>query len=221
MKILIVSSTYNEASQIIERFYLQKESNNLYEGRSFDVLISGIGSVFTSFSLSQILAKKEYECVINIGIAGSYNRNINIGDTVFVVSDTFADLGIDDNGIFKTLFQENLIDENNYPFVNGKLHFSENKYKKFNKLKKVTSVTVNTTSGSANKIEQVFAKFNPDIETMEGAAVAYVSQLSNIWVYQIRTISNYVEPRNKTNWNIPLAIKKLTEFVIDFIENIE
>jgi futalosine hydrolase len=221
MKILIVSSTYNEASQIIERFYLQKESNNLYEGRSFDVLISGIGSVFTSFSLSQILAKKEYECVINIGIAGSYNRNINIGDTVFVVSDTFADLGIDDNGIFKTLFQENLIDENNYPFVNGKLHFSENKYKKFNKLKKVTSVTVNTTSGSANKIEQVFAKFNPDIETMEGAAVAYVSQLSNILVYQIRTISNYVEPRNKTNWNIPLAIKKLTEFVIDFIENIE
>jgi futalosine hydrolase len=221
MKILIVSSTYNEASQIIERFYLQKESNNLYEGRSFDVLISGIGSVFTSFSLSQILAKKEYECVINIGIAGSYNRNINIGDTVFVVSDTFADLGIDDNGIFKTLFQENLIDENNYPFVNGKLHFSENKYKKFNKLKKVTSVTVNTTSGSANKIEQVFAKFNPDIETMEGAAVAYVSQLSNILVYQIRTISNYVEPRNKNNWNIPLAIKKLTEFVIDFIENIE
>ncbi len=221
MKILIVSSTYNEASQIIERFYLQKESNNLYEGRSFDVLISGIGSVFTSFSLSQILAKKEYECVINIGIAGSYNRNINIGDTVFVVSDTFADLGIDDNGIFKTLFQENLIDENNYPFVNGKLHFSENKYKKFNKLKKVTSVTVNTTSGSANKIEQVFAKFNPDIETMEGAAVAYVSQLSNILVYQIRTISNYVEPRNKNNWNIPLAIKNLTEFVIDFIENIE
>ena len=52
---------------------------------------------------------------------------------------------------------------------------------------------------------------------MEGASVAFVANNKSVPVIQIRAISNYVEPRNKANWDISLAIKNLNAFLIDFI----
>jgi futalosine hydrolase len=51
---------------------------------------------------------------------------------------------------------------------------------------------------------------------MEGAAVFYVAQQEKIPALQIRAISNLVEKRNKDNWDIPLAIKNLNEWLILF-----
>jgi len=51
--------------------------------------------------------------------------------------------------------------------------------------------------------------FNPQVESMEGAAFFYACLLEGITCSQIRTISNKVEKRNKDNWNIPLAVKNL------------
>jgi futalosine hydrolase len=45
---------------------------------------------------------------------------------------------------------------------------------------------------------------------MEGAAVFMVCQHFNIQCIQVRSVSNYVESRNKNNWNIPLAVKNLS-----------
>ncbi|WP_207924565.1 hypothetical protein [Pedobacter changchengzhani] len=35
---------------------------------------------------------------------------------------------------------------------------------------------------------------------------------------QIRSISNYVEARNKDNWKVGLAIENLNSWAIDFVE---
>lgn len=35
---------------------------------------------------------------------------------------------------------------------------------------------------------------------------------------QIRAISNYVEKRDKSKWNMPLAINNLNEFLIEFVK---
>jgi len=53
---------------------------------------------------------------------------------------------------------------------------------------------------------------------MEGAAFFYVCQLQKIPHIQIRSISNYVEPRNRANWNISLAIKNLNEVLWKLIQ---
>jgi len=37
---------------------------------------------------------------------------------------------------------------------------------------------------------------------------------------QIRSVSNYVEKRNKENWNIPLALKNLQSILIELLEKI-
>jgi futalosine hydrolase len=44
---------------------------------------------------------------------------------------------------------------------------------------------------------------------MEGAAVFYVCLKQGIKCIQIRSISNYVERRNRDAWNIPLALNNL------------
>jgi futalosine hydrolase len=44
---------------------------------------------------------------------------------------------------------------------------------------------------------------------MEGAAFMMVCQKFNITFIQIRSISNYVEERDKEKWDLDLAIKNL------------
>ncbi|MCB0664545.1 MAG: hypothetical protein KDC80_01930, partial [Saprospiraceae bacterium] len=72
-------------------------------------------------------------------------------------------------------------------------------------------ITVNKVHGNDESIERIKEKFNPDIETMEGAAFYYSCHLMHQPCVQIRSISNKVERRNRENWNIPLALKNLTD----------
>ena len=206
MKKLIVSATKQEVNKILSEnnFSKSKEVDNLFEGEELDILISGIGSAFTIFNLTRLLQNKVYSEVINIGIAGTYNDNISLGELVFIEQDLFADLGIDDNGVFKTLEEEGILNQENI-FYSSK-DILELPYKK------VKAITVNTASGSEEKIKLWKQKFNPDIETMEGAAVYFVCNKMNIPVMQVRAISNYVEPRNKENWDIKKALNSLKDF---------
>ena len=55
---------------------------------------------------------------------------------------------------------------------------------------------------------------------MEGAAVMMVSKRFKIPCVQIRTISNRVEQRNKTKWDISLAVSNLNKEAQNYIENL-
>ena len=207
MKTLIVSATYNEVSILINKFLLKRETDNFYISKNFNVLITGIGSAFTIYNLTEHLNNYNYNLIINVGIAGTFNKKISIGDIVSVKSDCFADIGIDDNGSFYTLEEVGLI--------SNKLKIIFASYSITKDMSQVKAITVNTASGSINKINNLVNKFNPDIETMEGASVAFVANNKYIPVIQIRAISNYVEPRNKVNWDINLAINNLNVFLVN------
>ncbi len=225
MNILIVSATILESKNLIKLFDLKQVSNNLYTKKikknSLNILISGIGLSFTTYALSKALFKKKYDLVINTGIAGSFNKKLEIGDVVQVVSERFADLGIRDKNSFIDIFEAGFLNANEYPFENAELKSSNIENSVLKKIKQVKGISVNTTSGNQSEIIQLQKKYNPDIESMEGAAVFYVCHKENIPVLEIRSISNYVEERNKSKWNIPLAIKKLDDFFMLFLKELE
>ena len=52
-------------------------------------------------------------------------------------------------------------------------------------------------------------KYNPAIETMEGAAFSYICAIEKINFLSLRSVSNLVGERDKSLWNIPLAIENL------------
>ncbi len=213
MQILIVSATYLEIKKIIEEFEFIANSEIFYH-KSFaenevDILIAGIGMPFTIYNLTKALLRKKYDIIINVGIAGSFSGNLKIGEVVQVKNEEFADLGIRSKDSFSTLFDTGFIKTNIFPFVDGKLKATNLKNLLIPELVRVNGITVNAVNGNKKEIEELKKKFNPDIESMEGAAVFYVCLMEKVAFTEIRSISNYVEERNKENWDIPLAINNL------------
>ena len=224
-KILIVVSTEKEVFELEKKFKYLKTINSCltsyrHDDLNIDILISGVGVPSTMYYLTKTLMEHAYDLIINIGICGSFSEDLTIGDPVSVILDEFADLGMTyPNNSFKTLFEEEFIKPDDSPYKNGKLF---NQFQQFidTELPKVTSITVNSVSGSRKQIKMRREKFDPDIETMEGAAVAYVCLSENINYLQIRTISNMVEPRNRANWDMPLALISLSETLETVLNNI-
>lgn len=115
-----------------------------------------------------------------------------------------------------------LMDKNSFPFKDGKMTPSSSLMNDaINTLVKANGITVNKVHGNEKSIQQVKSIFNPDVESMEGAAFFYVCMMEKIPCLQIRSISNKVEKRNREAWNIPLALKNLSTIVSNLIIEIE
>jgi futalosine hydrolase len=159
---------------------------------------------------------------VNAGIAGSYKENIEIGNVVMPVSDCFADAGIEDGDDFLPLHETGLNSIDEFPFSNG-IVYSQNRHTEILKriIKPVNAITVNTATGSDSTREKLAGKFNPDIETMEGAAFFYICSRAGIPFISLRAISNMVERRNKNKWNIPFALDNLALKFDELLLNLE
>jgi len=223
-KILLVTATSPEAD-VLKKIRGMVSVPEGYRFGNFEInfLVTGVGSISTAWTLKQWISINEKpDLAINVGIAGSYRDELIIGDVVMPISDCFADAGIEDNENFLTFSEAGLISSDEFPFREGIIYTDNiytNKIKSI--LKPVRAITVNTASGSENSIKKWLKKFNPDIETMEGATFFYICSRENIPFLALRAISNRVEPRNKKNWDIDLALNNLSEKLHDIILTLE
>lgn len=224
MYILIVSATSLEIEPMLKNFeFIEKKESNLtfYKYRDFDidVLITGIGMVATAYYLGKTLQSYKYDIAINAGIAGCFDKNIALGEVFNITSDSFSELGAENGEYFLSLVDLKLIEEDSFPFSNLELiNDSVLKSEIVNQLIKVKGITVNTIHGNEENIEKIKKRFNPVTESMEGAAFMYACKLQNLKHIQIRSVSNYVEKRNKEAWNIPLAINNLNKILIEILD---
>jgi futalosine hydrolase len=213
-KILYIAATAKEADVLKKLMgILSLQDEIRFRNFEISVLVTGVGSIATAWALKQWISLNEKpDLAINAGIAGSYNEKLIIGDVVMPVTDCFADAGIEDGDNFFTLHEAGLTDKDEIPFRDG-LIFSDTTYSELMKdiLKPVKAITVNTATGSESTREKLFRKFNPDIETMEGASFFYICTREKIPFLALRAISNKVEPRNRSKWNITLALDNLSE----------
>ena len=105
------------------------------------------------------------------------------------------------------------MDSNEFPFEQGVLKATESNG--LFELKKVRGITTNKSHGRKSSIAEIHQKFSAHVETMEGAAVFYVCSWLGIPCHQIRAISNFVEPRDSSKWNIPTALVNLKESILN------
>jgi futalosine hydrolase len=223
MNILLVTATLAEIKPFVNRQNLKLADNGLYTGRcghhTVCCIITGVGMVATTYHLTTALQKSSYDLVVNAGIAGNYRADFYNGLVVEVVSEQFADFGIDNRGAFVSAFAARLVQPNEHPFCNEKLVNAQ--VHEFTEcLPKAHGITVNKSSGNQPAIDALCQLFSPDVESMEGAAVFYVCLNQNIPFAEIRAISNLVEPRNRDNWNISLAIEQLNSTLIDIFADL-
>jgi futalosine hydrolase len=207
MRILLIAATANE----IELFI------NTYS--NVDILITGVGAPATLYHLQKRLYKQDYDFVIQAGIAGSFSPHLLLGETVLVKQDTFGDLGAEEKRIYQTFFASGLINGHEFPFANGWLMNAAN-LPKNSTLKAVKAVTINKVSDSFLQKLQLMDTFDPQIESMEGAALHYVCLQEDIPFVQLRAISNYVGERDKSKWNFKLAFENLNAALTGLINDL-
>lgn len=216
-KVLIVAATESEADALRKIPGVVKGDNCYWFGNmEIDLLVTGVGSTSTSWAMMKWFSSNaKPELAINIGIAGSYSDDIEVGEVVVPVSDCFADSGVETEDGFITLSEAGMGD----PFVSGGKIASDNFYIPVltKMLRPVVAVTVNTVTGSRDTIRRISGKFNPGIETMEGATFFYICLREKIPFVALRSVSNRVEPRNMKKWDIPLAVSNLSGRLRDFL----
>jgi len=218
--ILVIAATNTEIRPLVNSKITEGVVETLSCIHDADILVAGVGVAATTFHLTKALSKKKYSHVINLGVAGTFNPEFSVGDVVRVEADTFADYGVDDSGVFKTLFQLGLSDPNMNPFTNGwmKCNFSNPFLAGI--ITSVKGVTVSMASGSQERIDLIKTKFNPDIETMESAGVFFTCLMFRVPFISLRGISNMVEPRNRERWNIQLAAENSCSVTKSVLNNL-
>jgi len=224
MRLLIVSATPFEIAPLQQYLELHgvSEDNNLYkyENLEIKILVTSVGMPFTAYALGKFLALNKVDLAINAGVAGAFSDDLEIGEVVNVISERFGDLGTEEaDGSFTDVHEMDLIPANKPPFLHGQMNHPLSTEIAF--LPKVKGLTVNKVHGSAKSIKAVQKKYKVDIETMEGAAFFMVCLLEKVSFLEIRAISNYVEPRDKDNWDLPLAIENLNKTLLNILQNLQ
>lgn len=221
MNILIVSATTFEIAPLLQ--FLEKNAEKLsffdykYRDHVIYPLVTGVGALNTAFGMSRHKGIEKTDVAINVGLAGSYYPSIPLGEVVEVIADRFGDLGVEEqDGSFTDVYDLGLTNENQFPYENGWIKNVKPKFE--TSLKPVKSLTVNKVHGSAASIAKVKHKYAADVESMEGAGFLYACRMMDIHAHQLRSISNYVEPRNKENWRIEMAIDNLNDQLIRLLD---
>lgn len=194
----------------------------VYGDRLIHILVTGVGSPQTTYSLTKYLASWEYharekpDLVLQAGVAGAFNRQLVLGEVVEVIAETWGDLGVTEaDGAFTDVFEMKLIDGDSLPYSGGKLLQPGHVYDLACPL--VQGLTVNCVSGEVGAIQALREKYSCDIESMEGAAFFMVCLREKVPFCSIRAISNYVEPRNRAGWQLEKAIDRLNAQLVAFL----
>ena len=222
-KVLMVAATEMEVKLLInECTFVRAGGDHLrtyqYGNVELDLLITGIGTTFTTFFLTQTLLSNTYPLVVDTGVAGSLTDHLGIGAVVNVVEEEFADLGIEKEQEFLTLFDSGFLLPDEFPFENRALRADGNHLASH--LPKVKGITSNVSHGREITINELKRHFAAEVISMEGAAVFYVCRWLGIPCFQIRSISNRVVPRDQSNWDIPLALENLKNELIKVLNDL-
>jgi len=221
MNLLLVAATPYEVAPLkdyLDQQFVEYAPSQYQKGElSLGLLITGVGMPLTAYALGRIFAGKRYELAINAGIAGAFNRELELGEVVQVVSERFGDLGVEEaDGSFTNVHQLGLTDPDQGPFHKGVLQNTDSKQFEF--LPKAHGISVNKVHGYPPSIERIQKNYEVDVESMEGAAFFYACLASQIPFLEIRAVSNYVEARNRENWQVEKAIRNLNEVLAGMVK---
>jgi futalosine hydrolase len=220
MRILIVAATNLEILPFVtywEQTY-GAATDGVYKkaGVEIKICLSGIGMMLTTFALQADMYSFKPDFCLQVGIGGAFNRNIALGSLVWLQAESMGDLGAQDGDRFIDVFELQLMNAHQFPFQHKKLFNTTITQLPFTlNLPAVNGITVNKATGSNEVAFQLQQLYNADVESMEGAAFHYVCLQLKVPFIQVRSISNYVEARDKSKWDIKGAVKGLNEWLIN------
>jgi futalosine hydrolase len=215
MRILLVTATTFEAASLQQQLGpgLSSPEGVQVGGHQVRHIATGIGMVNTAWALGQAFAQEKPDLAINLGIAGSYAGGPALVEVVEVVADAYPELGAES--------PEGWLDLEAMGFAHfeagGQTYYNTvaNPHPSTSGLRACKGITVNTVSGLSATIDARAAAWQPEVETMEGAAFFQCCLLAGVPFQAYRAISNRVEPRNRAAWRLKEAIEAVQAWLLD------
>ncbi|MEO6595357.1 MAG: futalosine hydrolase [Planctomycetota bacterium] len=205
--------------------------------RSFDreglVHVIGVGKTAAAMQLPTVLRNKPLaRAVLLFGVAGAFpdrHRSTpapaRLGGLCVVASDSFGDEGVETPTGFQaiepgptSLYTSAHGGEAGGKILGGLRSFPANprmaqQVASLLDVPLVRGVTVSTCSGTEATSERMAARSGADIETMEGAAVAYVCRQLEVPLLHVRAISNWTGDRGRGEWDLGGAVTAIGQAV--------
>lgn len=219
MKLLLVAATSAEIQQCLDYLAQNPGSTGHWD---VHVLISGVGLMATTFALTRRLTNEHFDFVLQAGIGGLFRdpsaAAVSLGDLVVIRSESLGDLGAEDHDNYLSIFDLGFLNREEAPFTNGQL-VNPMQLIPFHPLPPaIDSMTVHTVSGQQTTIDRRYNGHTLAAESMEGAALHYVCGMLDVPFLQLRAISNYVTPRDRSSWQIGKAVRALNEQLIAWLK---
>jgi futalosine hydrolase len=179
-----------------------------------------MGMVAATFSLTrQLIQHGPYDLVVQGGVAGAVSEGIELGDLLRVNCEYLIDLGAE-NRDGATLLPPVF----GFPFAfphreDGAIPIRSDAISP--DVRGVTGGTVVRSSGSRSTIERLRRQYpRVEVESMEGAALAYVCRSLDQPAIQMRAVSNRVTERDRAQWKLQEAISVLGSGLSDLLDSL-
>jgi len=215
MNIAVIAATEKEILPLIH--YWQHCDKAIFKHCMLSFHAVGIGMLATSHYLHKIIQAEKPNFLLQIGIAGSFDKGIEMGESFVIQKEYLGDEGVWENGVFMDGFDMGFKLPNTPPFIQKALVNSELAPYIAAGFSVADGITVNTITTNVEKANFLKNKYQVQLESMEGAALHFVALQQGIPFVQIRGVSNYVTERNKANWSIPLAIENANKLAINLL----
>ena len=193
------------------------------------VHLLGVGKTAVAMRLPAVVrANPAARAVLLYGIAGAFpdrHRDtpapVRPGGVCVVGSDRFGDEGVETPAGFVDIEQ---VLAPTYATAGGKIFGGPSTFPSNPRIAQqaaellgvpiVNGVTVSTCSGTEAASERMRRRSAADIETMEGAAVAYVCRQLELPLLHVRAISNWTGDRDRGEWNVGTAVEAVRRAVL-------
>ena len=193
-------------------------TGNLY-GNNIYLTHSGIGKAAAAATAITMLNNCRPQALWLFGCGGAYlNSGLTIGDLALANAEVFGDEGVATTKGFRDLAGMGIPMRqtsgqffNSWP-VNQELHdwaqplLEEHAESTGTTLRSGPFVTLSTCTGTTAKATEIEDRTDGICENMEGAAVALACQQLSVPLLEVRGISNMVEDRSASRWDLPAGM---------------
>lgn len=230
MKIGIIGAMDVEVKELIESMdNIKKETISgivYYEGtlhgKNVVVAKCGVGKVHAAVCAQTMILKHKPDAIINTGVAGSLNSDLDIAD--LVISDNVVQHDMDTSGLGDPVGLISGVNLINIPCSKSLVEKIEQSAKTL----EGTNVIVGTIASgdqficNQDRKDYIVKHFNALCAEMEGAAIGHVCYLNNVDFCIIRSISDKAD--GSAHMDFPtftlIAAKKSTQLISTFLENL-
>lgn len=189
---------------------------------------TGIGTANAAITATDLFHRITPDLLIMTGCAGAYPASgLTIGDLAVATSELFADDGVETPSGWHPLdlIGIPLLENHGHRYYNEiplpaapVTQVLDYARRQGISIAHGRFLTVNTCSGTKRRGEELYTRFGGLCENMEGAAVALAALRFGVPFLEVRGISNLVEDRDLSRWDIASAMASVTTLLAPLLK---